>query len=98
VGGGARQGDVMRSEVKLAMKIVKKSIKNTFRQTIYWSPQEGDAKQLKSPTPSFLGRASRVTAKRQKNFGGKISKNSILSPFRVFSLSRSDVLFILRHI
>jgi len=73
-------------------------IKTTFRPAKDWSSQEGDAKQPWSSTSSFSGRASRVTAKAQKTFRGNISKKLNLSPFRVFSLSRSDVLLTLRYI
>ena len=73
-------------------------LKTSFRSIIDWSPQKKGAMQLWSPTWRFLGRASRVTAKRKKHFGGIFPKNSILSTFRVFSLSRLDVLLILWYI
>jgi len=81
VGGGARQGGI---DEKSAMKIAQKIRLKPLRPTITCSSQEGDAKQLWSSTSSFLGRANRVTAKRQKNFGGIFPKYSICPPLEFF--------------
>ena len=88
-------GDLKRNR---RWRLPKNPIKTTFRTTINCSSQEGDAKKLWVSKWRFLGRASRVTAKAQKTFRGKFPKNSILSTFRVFALSRSDVLLTLRYI
>jgi len=96
VGSGARQSDLL---IKIGDEDCQKNpIKTTFRPTITCSSQEGDAKQPWSPESSFLGRASRVTVKRKKHFGGIFPKKLDLSPFRVFSLLRSNVLLKLRYI